>query len=69
MRRAILLVLLGSLFSFESHSEAFAENLNALVIGNSNYANADPLPNPVNDATAVSRKRTFACAAISIAVG
>jgi len=34
--------------------EAFADKRVALVIGNSSYAHAPALDNPVNDATAVS---------------
>ena len=36
-------------------SPAWAEKKVALVIGNSNYKHATPLPNPTNDARAMSR--------------
>jgi Caspase domain len=54
MRGAILIAIIGSLFAVAANTKAFAEKQVALVIGNSNYANAPKLTNPVNDAAAVS---------------
>jgi uncharacterized caspase-like protein len=48
----ILLTALGGLLL--SGGAAFADKRVALVIGNSSYAHAPALDNPVNDATAVS---------------
>ncbi len=53
MRKGLLfslLILLAALFA----SVAQAERRVALVIGNSAYRNASPLPNTINDATAVA---------------
>src|SRR5438067_12258179 len=41
-------------------SAALAENRIALVIGNSNYQNVKVLPNPANDASAISQILTEA---------
>lgn len=51
----LLLLLAGLLIASLSltPAEALAERRVALVIGNSAYANANPLPNPVNDARAM----------------
>lgn len=35
-----------------------SRRLTALVIGNADYANTKPLPNPVNDASDISAKLT-----------
>ena len=53
MRAVISLVLL-TLFGVAGTTESFAEKRVALVIGNSAYQHAPTLPNPVNDANAVS---------------
>ena len=54
MRKAILVILLSSLFSVAAMAQRVTDKRVALVIGNANYVNATKLPNPVNDATAVS---------------
>jgi hypothetical protein len=54
MRKAILVILLSSLFSVAAMAQATADKRVALVIGNADYVNATKLPNPANDAVAVS---------------
>ena len=54
MRKAILGILLSSLFSVAAMTPGIAEERAALVIGNAEYLNAAKLPNPANDAVAVS---------------
>jgi hypothetical protein len=54
MRKAILYILLSSLFSVAAMAQGIAEKRVALVIGNADYINATKLPNPANDAVAVS---------------
>lgn len=54
MRKAILIILLSSLFSVAAMAQGIAEKRVALVIGNADYVNASKLPNPANDAVAVS---------------
>jgi len=55
MRKAIpiVLILLGSLLSVAASAQDANKRV-ALVIGNAEYVNAAKLPNPANDATAVS---------------
>src|SRR4051794_21196244 len=53
--RAVISLVLFSLFGLTAGTvESFAEKRVALVIGNSEYQHASRLPNPVNDAGAVS---------------
>src|ERR1044071_3400105 len=54
MRAAAMVALIGGLLGLSAGTAAFAEKRVALVIGNANYANAQKLTNPPNDATAVS---------------
>jgi uncharacterized caspase-like protein len=54
MRRAIPLLLVSIVMGLASAPAALAEKRVALVIGNSAYVNATPLPNPKNDAEDVS---------------
>src|SRR5712691_2393570 len=49
-------VALGLLLAPISFDSAFAERRIALVIGNSAYENAAPLPNPTKDAQAMAEK-------------
>lgn len=56
-----ILALLAVALPFWLPGAAFAaEKRVALVIGNSTYANATPLPNPVNDAGAIAKALTAA---------
>ena len=54
MRAVLPLVLLAAGCLIAGSGESFAEKRVALVIGNSDYQHAPKLPNPVNDASAVS---------------
>jgi Caspase domain len=54
MRKAILAILLSSVFSVAAMAQGAADKRVALVIGNADYVNAAKLPNPANDAVAVS---------------
>ena len=56
MRKAlpIVLILLSSLLSVAALAQGAANQRVALVIGNGGYVNAAKLPNPANDALAVS---------------
>jgi uncharacterized caspase-like protein len=54
MRKAILIVLLSTLFSVAAMAQRVMDKRVALVIGNADYVNAAKLPNPANDAAAVS---------------
>jgi Caspase domain len=49
------LLLVGLLLLWTVSAPAFAENRVALIIGNSNYKNVTTLPNPINDATAITQ--------------
>ncbi len=53
-RFALVLVALAALTGLGGASSASAEERFALVVGNSNYQSVAALPNPVNDAKAVS---------------
>jgi hypothetical protein len=53
--RAVISLVLFALFALAAGTaESFAEKRVALVIGNSEYQHAPKLPNPINDANAVS---------------
>jgi hypothetical protein len=52
--RAVISLVLCTFFVLAGTAESFAEKRVALVIGNSEYQHAPKLPNPVNDANAVS---------------
>jgi hypothetical protein len=57
MRKGLLtclMVLAAALFASMSASVAQAERRVALVIGNSTYRNASPLPNTINDANSIA---------------
>lgn len=54
MRAVLSLVLLAVGWLIAGSGESFADKRVALVIGNSDYQHASRLPNPVNDAGAVS---------------
>jgi hypothetical protein len=62
MRAVLPLVLLAAGCLIAGSGESFADKRVALVIGNSDYQHASRLPNPVNDAGAVSLKM-LACRA------
>jgi len=51
--RAVISLVLCTLFGLAGTAESSAEKRVALVIGNSEYQHAPKLPNPVNDANAV----------------